>query len=290
MRPSALRAGVERVLESLDAEVGVLSADDTPTVVVGCPTTHRLDQRQWRPALACRSSVRRRRAGQVPHRAVAAVGRRPGCAAGRRPGWAEDFSRPRCCCCAAWPGYSTWRSGQLQTRVGPSTNASGCSSICPGSSVASPPGSRWPRFRHGHRERAEPGRSELAMLHLARPGRAGRGVGQRHRDRAAPAAMGTAGRARVSAERGVPARRPASGRPPDEARGRRAPARAAAMGARCAENGAVVGSLVGDLPGQPAHASPRPRSRPCSPSPTRSAWPCPTPRRWPRPSTPCATR
>src|SRR6185295_9907674 len=34
---SALRAGVERVLESLDAEIGMLVADHTPTVVVGLP-------------------------------------------------------------------------------------------------------------------------------------------------------------------------------------------------------------------------------------------------------------
>jgi hypothetical protein len=34
---SALRAGVERVLESLDAEIGMLMADHTPTVVVGLP-------------------------------------------------------------------------------------------------------------------------------------------------------------------------------------------------------------------------------------------------------------
>jgi len=34
---SALRAGVERVLESLDAEIGMLVVDHTPTVVVGLP-------------------------------------------------------------------------------------------------------------------------------------------------------------------------------------------------------------------------------------------------------------
>jgi hypothetical protein len=186
---SAMRAGVERVLESLDAEIGMLVADHTATVVVGLHSDDTRLAGLIEAALAGEPAMTLDDLGECR---IATVALSVGAGSQRlviaRLG-TEDFEPTECCCCAAWPGSSSWHNGGFRCSR-PSTNASGSSSTCPGSSAASRPGCHWPRCSTPSPRARSAGRLGTGGAAPARPGRAGGGIGQRHRPRATPAGLG----------------------------------------------------------------------------------------------------